>query len=101
MSSISTSDHCPLLITYEVISAQSIPKHFIVLNVLTKHDDVQRAVRKSWEVLVDGTPMYILAAKLTRLKKVYAPWSMETFGDIFSKLQELEDRVKVLEEVLQ
>nr|GMC80809.1 uncharacterized protein LOC109157602 [Ipomoea batatas] len=45
--------------------------------------------------------MYVLATKLCRLKKVLAPWSKETFGDIFSKLQELEDKVQALEEVVQ
>nr|GMC69450.1 uncharacterized protein LOC109164037 [Ipomoea batatas] len=96
-----TSDHCPLLVTSEVISAQPVPKHFIFLNVWTKHEDFLRVVRESWEVPVEGAPMYVLATKLCRLKKVLAPWSKETFGDIFSKLQELEDKVQALEKVVQ
>nr|GLL46706.1 uncharacterized protein LOC109193312 [Ipomoea trifida] len=96
-----TSDHYPLLVTSEVISAQPVPKHFIFLNVWTKHEDFLRVVRESWEVPIEGAPMYVLATKLCRLKNVLAPWSKETVGDIFSKLQELEDKVQVLEEVVQ
>ncbi|XP_031127522.1 uncharacterized protein LOC116029613 [Ipomoea triloba] len=96
-----TYDHCPLLVTSEVISAQPVLKHFIFLNVWTKHEDFLRVVKEIWEVPVEGDPMYVLATKLCRLKKVLAPWSKETFGDIFSKLQELEDKVQVLEEVVQ
>ncbi|XP_019161001.1 PREDICTED: uncharacterized protein LOC109157602 [Ipomoea nil] len=45
--------------------------------------------------------MYVLDTKLSRLKKALDPWSKETFGNIFSKLQELEDKVQVLEKVFQ
>nr|GMC64549.1 uncharacterized protein LOC109164037 [Ipomoea batatas] len=96
-----SSDHCPLLITSQVISAQPIPKHFIFLNVWTKHEDFLRVVSESWDVPVEGAPMYVLATKLSRLQKALVPWNKESFGNIFTKLQELEDKVQLLEDILQ
>nr|GMC66432.1 uncharacterized protein LOC109164037 [Ipomoea batatas] len=96
-----SSDHCPLLITSQVISAQPIPKHFISLNVWTKHEDFLRVVSESWDVPVEGAPMYVLATKLSRLQKALVPWNKESFGNIFTKLQELEDKVQLLEDILQ
>nr|GME19992.1 uncharacterized protein LOC109164037 [Ipomoea batatas] len=62
-----SSDHCPLLVTSQALSVQHISKHFIFLNVWTKHEDFLRVVKESWDVPIDGAPMYILATKLSRL----------------------------------
>nr|GME05807.1 uncharacterized protein LOC109164037 [Ipomoea batatas] len=86
-----SSDHCPLLVTSQALSVQHISKHFIFLNVWTKHEDFLRVVKESWDVPIDGALCTFLATKLSRLKKVLTPWNKETFGNIFSKLQELED----------
>lgn len=43
----------------------------------------------------------VFSTKLNSLRSALVLWNKETFEDIFSKLQELEDRVQVLEEVLQ
>nr|GMC86511.1 phospholipid-transporting ATPase 2-like [Ipomoea batatas] len=93
----SVSDRIP----QDVISAQPIPKHFIFLNVWTKHEDFLRVVSESWDVPVEGAPMYVLATKLSRLQKALVPWNKESFGNIFTKLQELEDKVQLLEDILQ
>nr|GMD12838.1 uncharacterized protein LOC109193312 [Ipomoea batatas] len=77
------------------------PKHFVFLNVWIKHEDFQRVVRDSWVVPVEGAHMHVLATKLKRLGRVLGVWSKELFGDIFAKLREYEERVQVLEGVLQ
>ena len=40
-----------------------------------------------------GDPLYILATKLHRLKKVLRAWSRESFGDIFDKVKMAEKEV--------
>ena len=40
-----------------------------------------------------GDPLYILAAKLRRFKKVLRAWSQEFFGDIFEKVKMAEEDV--------
>ncbi|XP_019183220.1 PREDICTED: uncharacterized protein LOC109178127 [Ipomoea nil] len=78
-----------------------IPKHFVFLNVWIKHDDFLRVVRDSWQVPVEGAPMFVIATKLNRLGKVLSTWSKTVFGDIFVKLREYEDSVQALEAALQ
>ncbi|XP_019168334.1 PREDICTED: uncharacterized protein LOC109164037 [Ipomoea nil] len=96
-----TSDHSPLLISCDLLSAQVVPKHFIFLNVWAKHGDFQRVVRDNWLAPVSGAPMYVLATKLNRLAKALSVWSKEVFGNIFARLKEYEDRVQALERALQ
>nr|GMD98094.1 uncharacterized protein LOC109164037 [Ipomoea batatas] len=90
-----TFDHSLLLISCELISPHVAPKHFVFLNVWTKHDDFFRVVQDSWIEPIDGAPMFVLAIK------VLGVWSKGTFGDIFVKLKECEDKVQALEGILQ
>nr|GLL49523.1 uncharacterized protein LOC109193312 [Ipomoea trifida] len=90
-----TFDHSLLLISCELISPHVAPKHFVFLNLWTKHDDFFRVVQDSWIEPIDGAPMFVLATK------VLGVWSKGTFGDIFVKLKECEDKVQALEGILQ
>lgn len=96
-----TSDHSPLLITCDLNSTHSAPKDFVFLNIWVQHDDFLLVVKDSWEAPVLGSPMFVLATKLNRLRKDLARWNKETFGNIFENLQDLEDKVLALEEALQ
>ncbi|XP_027183967.1 uncharacterized protein LOC113782270 [Coffea eugenioides] len=50
-------------------------------------------VQLNWHVEFVGDLLYVLAAKLCRVKKALKAWLRESFGDIFEKVKKAEEEV--------
>ncbi|VFQ96158.1 unnamed protein product [Cuscuta campestris] len=85
------SDHKPLLVHCSK-STPTGPKPFRFLNAWTLHDTFHSMVQKTWGNLPTIGGMRGLANKLSSLKAALKTWNKETFGDIFSQLQQAEDK---------
>nr|XP_027098875.1 uncharacterized protein LOC113718155 [Coffea arabica] len=86
------SDHAPLLMAASSRLDNS-PKPFRFLNCWTSHQSFLEVIRHNWQVDFMGDPLYVLAAKLRKLKKVLREWSKHEFGDIFEMVKVAEQEV--------
>ncbi|XP_071913985.1 uncharacterized protein [Coffea arabica] len=86
------SNHALLLLS-TVTRLVNCPKPFRFLNCSTMHESLLEVVRLNWHVEFVGDPLYVLAAKLCRVKKALKAWSRESFGDIFEKVKTAEEEV--------
>ncbi|VFQ82606.1 unnamed protein product [Cuscuta campestris] len=85
------SDHKPLLVHCSKTTPTG-PRPFRFLNAWTLHDTFHSMVQKTWDNLPTIEGMRGLANKLSSLKAALKTWNKETFGDIFSQLQQAEDK---------
>lgn len=90
------SDHCPLLINYNQNSVP-IKKSFRFLKFWIQHESFKTTVKENWQVVFHANPFYLFNHKIKKLKKALSTWSRATFGDIFQKIDSLEEVVKVHE----
>ncbi|XP_027184038.1 uncharacterized protein LOC113782345 [Coffea eugenioides] len=86
------SDHAPLLMAASSRLDNS-PKPFRFLNCWTSHQSFLEVIQHNWQVDFMGDPLYVLAAKLRKLKKVLREWSKHEFGDIFEMVKVAEQEV--------
>ncbi|OVA04077.1 hypothetical protein BVC80_849g1 [Macleaya cordata] len=88
------SDHAPL-IGY----VKSIPKPsnapFRFQNMRISHNSFLDVVSQSWQDYISGNPALRFAYKLKRLKDKLKWWNSNVFGDINSKLKDMEEEVTV------
>ncbi|GAA0145059.1 hypothetical protein LIER_42839 [Lithospermum erythrorhizon] len=86
------SDHTPLL--FECKGFSAAPKSsFRFQNMWLQHENFKRVVADSWSVPIYREPMYVLWHKLKRLKANLKHWTKNTFGNIFSQIEQDEDTV--------
>ncbi|XP_075101794.1 uncharacterized protein LOC142177223 [Nicotiana tabacum] len=90
------SDHCPLLLTYNPDSVP-IKKSFRFLKFWTEHESYKIVVKENWQADFHANPFILFNHKIKRLKKALSTWSRATFGDIFQKIDSLEEVVRVHE----
>ncbi|XP_075095063.1 uncharacterized protein LOC142173382 [Nicotiana tabacum] len=90
------SDHSPLLITYNLDTAQ-IKKSFRFLTFWTKHESFKTVVKENWQADFHASPFVLFNHKIKKLNKALTTWSRETYGDIFQKILSLEEVVRVHE----
>ncbi|KAL2237446.1 UNVERIFIED_CONTAM: hypothetical protein Sindi_0936300 [Sesamum indicum] len=77
------SDHQPLLITVTRIE-DKVPSSFRFQHMWIMHHNFQDMVKQSWGAPIQGYGMYRLQQKLYRLKHHLKQWNKDTFGNIFS-----------------
>lgn len=87
----SISDHCPLLIECE--SVDWGPKPFRKLDVWFSNSSFNKLVEKEWMNLRD-IPFH---AKLRRLKDPIRKWNKQVFGNLDSRIKELEMEIQKLD----
>ncbi|KAH0692608.1 hypothetical protein KY285_019705 [Solanum tuberosum] len=87
------SDHAPLHVLCNS-NQDLIVKPFKFLNFWIKHSSFKKIVEDSWTTQATGSPFSILHMKMKRLKVVLTQWSKATFGNIFQKIDTLEDVIK-------
>ena len=58
------SDHCPLLVTVELLAPSTSPKPFKFLPMWTLHSGFKTVAGEVWEAEDHGDGMYILHKKL-------------------------------------
>ncbi|KAK6793719.1 hypothetical protein RDI58_007172 [Solanum bulbocastanum] len=93
------SDHYPLLMEMYAKTDEGI-KYFKFLNVWTSQPSFHETVTQYWTRPIESNPMWTFHQKLKRLASTLSVWSKEQFGDIYAKVREYEERVKVMEENL-
>ena len=91
------SDHCPLLMEMKNDKENAI-KYFKFLNCWTEHETFYSTVENCWNKKVVGSPMWILHTKMKRLTVILRNWSKKEFGDVFIKVKQFEEMVKLAEE---
>ncbi|KAK1259113.1 hypothetical protein QJS04_geneDACA005408 [Acorus gramineus] len=92
-SSPGLSNHAPLQIIVNP-SIPSGPRLFKYFNAWETHHSFEEVIKKSWNQLLGGTPMYILAKKLHHLKVVLKDWNKEIFGPIQDQLQQCKQKLE-------
>ncbi|KAK4716315.1 hypothetical protein R3W88_014653 [Solanum pinnatisectum] len=93
------SDYCPLLMEIQA-RPQDYIKYFRFLNCWVDQPLFVDTVTRCWERPVEGQPMWIFHQKMKRLASTLSTWSKEQFGDIYAKVKDFEERVRVAEEKL-
>ncbi|VFQ99227.1 unnamed protein product [Cuscuta campestris] len=99
--SLTTSDHSPLHISTTIPTCTTAPRKFSFLNAWTTHADFMQVVEKAWKTTVSGPPMVQVAAKLKATTYALNTWNKQVFGNIFTKLEDLEKKVQNAEELYQ
>ncbi|XP_049348974.1 uncharacterized protein LOC125813528 [Solanum verrucosum] len=93
------SDHCPLLLEMKARPHNCI-KYFRFLNFWVEQPSFIETVNACWNRPVEGNPMWTFHQKIKRLASTLRAWSKMQFGDIYVKVKEFEERVKVAEDNL-
>lgn len=57
-------------------------------------------VSNCWNREIKGNPMLIFHQKIMRLLATLSTWSRREFGDIYAKVKEFEEKVRIVEENL-
>lgn len=89
------SYHAPLLVQCSTKEVNIITFKF--LNFWTKHPQYHNIVREAWKIDFVGDPFSEFQAKMKKVKKALVEWSIHTFGNIFEKIANLEDMIRVKE----
>lgn len=61
-----------------------------------KHHRFLEVVKHSWSITIQGPALYVFAANLKRLKFDLIIWNKEIFGDIFLRVKQAEETLKVV-----
>ncbi|WMV30203.1 hypothetical protein MTR67_023588 [Solanum verrucosum] len=93
------SDHCPLLMEMNVRPENHI-KYFRFLNCWADQPAFVETVTNCWNRPIEGHPMWTFHQKMKRLASTLSAWSKMQFGDIYAKVKDYEERVRVAEEDL-
>ncbi|KAL0289913.1 UNVERIFIED_CONTAM: LINE-1 reverse transcriptase [Sesamum radiatum] len=90
------SDHHPLSI--EASKAENKkPSSFRFQNMWLHHHSFLQTVKQSWELPTEGYGMYKLQQKLYRIKELLKKWNRETFGNVFSTVQQAKQEATEVE----
>ncbi|KAG5631316.1 hypothetical protein H5410_003033, partial [Solanum commersonii] len=93
------SDHCPLLMEMNARPENCI-KYFRFLNCLVVQPSFEETVSDCWNRPIEENAMWTFHQKMKRLASTLSAWSKMKFGDIYAKIKEFEERVKVAEDNL-
>jgi len=93
------SDHCPLLMEMDA-KVENQTRYFKFLNCWADHTNFLDTVKACWERTMEGNNMWKFHQKLKRLSNTLSSWSRNEFGDIFSKVKDYEEKVRIAEEHL-
>ncbi|XP_075499181.1 uncharacterized protein LOC142537558 [Primulina tabacum] len=89
------SDHCPLFVSVPVFA--SGPSSFRFQSMWLRHHGFLQMVRLNWNLPCHLNGMHRLFVKLKRLKSHLKWWNKSVFGDLFAKLAEAEQDVRIAE----
>lgn len=93
------SDHSPLLLS---LTAQTpYRSKFTFQRMWLEHPDFQNLVEQTWGEPVSGTPSSKVAEKLRRLKLKLKQWNWSVFGDVKTRVVQLQNQVSEIENRLQ
>ncbi|XP_075497305.1 uncharacterized protein LOC142534252 [Primulina tabacum] len=89
------SDHCPPFVSVPVFA--SGPSSFRFQSMWLRHHGFLQTVRLNWNLPCHLNGMPRLFVKLKRLKSHLKWWNKSVFGDLFAKLAEAEQAVRIAE----
>ncbi|KAL0463199.1 UNVERIFIED_CONTAM: hypothetical protein Slati_0207500 [Sesamum latifolium] len=64
------------------------PSSFRFQNMWLHHHSFLHTVKQSWELPIEGYGMYKLQQKIYRTKELLKKWNRETFGNVFTTVQQ-------------
>ncbi|WMV50078.1 hypothetical protein MTR67_043463 [Solanum verrucosum] len=73
-------------------------KYFRFLNCWVEQPSFEETVIDCWNRPIEGDAMWTFHQKMKRLASTLSAWSKMKFGDIYAKIKEFEERVKVAED---
>jgi len=88
------SDHCPILMEMNVKQANYI-KYFRFLNCWADQPTFLDTVTDCWDRHMEGDPMWIFHQKMKRVAATLSSWFKMQFGDIYAKVKDYEEKVKI------
>ncbi|XP_060211977.1 uncharacterized protein LOC132639556 [Lycium barbarum] len=88
------SDHSPLFIECKD-QVPKVRKSFKFLKIWAKHETFMDIVKENWITEVEGNAFMKFNSKLKNMRKALSQWSRATFGDIFQRISNLEEVIKV------
>ncbi|XP_038973168.1 uncharacterized protein LOC103699679 [Phoenix dactylifera] len=89
------SDHCPLLISTSSVSGHHSPFRFEKIWLL--YPQSWDIVRDAWRVPVRGDAMRRVSRKLELTKRRLRHWNHKVVGDIFRRLEGVEEEITALQ----
>ncbi|XVF28890.1 hypothetical protein REPUB_Repub15cG0071800 [Reevesia pubescens] len=90
------SDHCPLVLASD--SVDWGPRPFKFLNCWFEHNDFGKVIAEKWRSFqAMGSPSDMFRVKLRKLKGFIKQWNLDVFGNVESKIGELESQLEELE----
>ncbi|KAL4204786.1 hypothetical protein AMTRI_Chr01g111530 [Amborella trichopoda] len=94
------SDHAPILMKYEDIQRlNNISFH--LQRFWTNHKDFSEVVSQSWNTPVNGTPVFIVANKLKRLKADPNIWAKSTFPQLNNLVKSITIELEDIQETIE
>ncbi|WMV15018.1 hypothetical protein MTR67_008403 [Solanum verrucosum] len=93
------SDHFPILMEMNVRQVNYI-KYFRFLNCWADQPTFLDTMTDCWDRRMEGDPMWIFHQKMKRVVATLSSWSKMQFGDIYAKVKDYEEKVKIAEESL-
>ncbi|XP_027156894.1 uncharacterized protein LOC113758060 [Coffea eugenioides] len=86
------SDHAPLLIKAGLET--SVRTSFRYLNMWHRHPTFWETVSTVWQGSGSGVGMHLFYSKLSSLRTQLRKWNKKEFGNIFARVQSIEDTYK-------
>jgi hypothetical protein len=74
-------------------------KPFQFEEVWTSDQGCEETVAKAWKKSVNGVPMFSVWEKIHTCRRELRSWSKHSFGNIKTKIKEVEHRLKQAKEV--
>ncbi|XP_060212097.1 uncharacterized protein LOC132639674 [Lycium barbarum] len=92
-----SSDHCPILIS-ACKEDNNFVKYFRFLNLWVDQAGFYDLVKLHWNSEITGNIFWVVHQKLKLVSKALSEWSRSQVGDIFLKLQLMEENASHCEE---
>lgn len=78
------SDHSPSMVDIGK-KKDTRPKPFKFFDMWTHHEEFLEVVKKAWDILVCGDPLFRVVQKLKSVKLGLKKWNVEIFGKVDKK----------------
>ncbi|XP_042484544.1 uncharacterized protein LOC122064826 [Macadamia integrifolia] len=96
----SVSDHAPLLVISDIVSkSNNIPFRFH--GFWMENENFLPVVDEAWKMQIKGDPIYVLSAKLKRVKGVLKVWAHYSFPNINMELERATKALKSIQDSIE
>ncbi|KAH7859435.1 hypothetical protein Vadar_001105 [Vaccinium darrowii] len=92
------SDHCSISVCLGTTNLKRKPFNFF--NFWMQHPEFEQILHSSWSEPLEGRPMFVLAAKLKRLKGILKQLNLRSFSNITRRVIVARDQLEIAQQQL-